>query len=57
VTPQSIVAVANNIHRELTRETEEPFLIENFEEELLAQLTEDSAKLCVEYTAPLTRNP
>lgn len=45
VTPQSIVAVANSIHRELTRETEQPFLIENFEEELLAQLSEDTAKL------------
>jgi len=42
---QSIVAVANNIHNGLTNDSEEPFLIEEFEDELLSQLGEDSAKL------------
>ncbi len=45
VSPLSVVAVANNIHRGLTNETEEPFEIESFEEHLLAQLNLDSAKL------------
>lgn len=45
ITPLSIVAVANNIHRGLTTESDEPFVIEQFEEELLGQLSESSAKL------------
>jgi putative nucleotidyltransferase with HDIG domain len=45
LSPLSIVAVANSIYNGVTAEQEEPFRIEEFEEELLSQLNDSSGNL------------